>query len=69
MIYPVTHRDGTTTMFPAPPATFGDKPEPVVNIPYSRVGEHSFEVLEMMGYSKEDAEEMLANGVIAQWKD
>ena len=69
MVYPVTHRDGTTTMFPAPPATFGDKPEPKVDIPYSRVGEHSAEVLRMMGYSDAEVEEMLAAGVAYQRKD
>ena len=69
MVYPVEHRDGTTTMFPAPPATFGDKPEPKVEIPYGRVGEHSAEVLTMLGYSEAEINEMLDNGVAVQWKD
>lgn len=64
-VYPVTLRSGETTMVVSTPVQFGRRRE-VNHKMAPRVGEHTRQVLDELGYSPEEVEQMLARGWIRQ---
>lgn len=65
-VFEYINRDGSKTMMVSSPVTFSDNYEPEVRIPYGRLGEHTVEVLRMLGYSEEEIKKMLAEGSAMQ---
>lgn len=65
-VFEYTNPDGSTTMLTSTPVTFGSNYENDVRIPYGRIGEHTEQVLIMLGYSGEEVAKMLADGAATQ---
>ncbi len=58
-----TNRDGSTVMLAQPPVKFGDiEPVPFKDAPL--VGQDSYEILEEVGYTREEIDAMVASGVV-----
>lgn len=64
-LLPVTLKDGTPTKLPRIPLEYGDNVGQIKATRPPHLGEHTWEILEQAGLSKEEIEQLLKSGVCA----
>ena len=65
-IFSILQRVGRSFMLPTTPVQFADNQSPDSK-PAPLLGENTVEIVKELGYSDEEAEKMIADGVIKQY--